>query len=102
MGKLTEQLPAATVPVQESPTPSLTVTLPVGVPPLPVTVKVTATACPTDDGLGVCPVMVVVLAVLPPVAVPVRLTVCAGLPEGSEATLSVAVLVPPAVGANVT
>jgi len=63
VAKLKEQLPAATVPVQESPTPSLTVTLPVGVPPLPVTVKVTAAACPTTDGLGVCPVMVVVLAV---------------------------------------
>jgi hypothetical protein len=61
-GKVIEQVPAATVPVQVSPTPSLTVTLPVGVP-LPgefaVTVKLILTAWPTSDGLGVCAVIVV-------------------------------------------
>src|SRR6266480_4825487 len=44
--------------------PSLTVTVPVGVP-LPgafaATVNVKLTACPTADGFGVCPVMVVVV-----------------------------------------
>ena len=53
----------ATLAEQVSPAPSLTVTLPVGVP-LPgefaVTVKVMLTACPTTDGLGVCAVIDVV------------------------------------------
>jgi hypothetical protein len=45
--------------------PSLTVTLPVGVPPLEVTVKLTRMPCPTTDGLGVWFVMAdVVLAAL--------------------------------------
>src|SRR5439155_7266690 len=67
VAKLAEQLPAATVPVQLSPTPSLTVTLPVAVP-LPgataATAKLTVTACPKADGLGVCPLMVVVVLAL--------------------------------------
>src|SRR2546430_15085699 len=46
------QVPAATVPLQGA-APSLTVTLPVGVPPADVTVKATATPCPTSDGFGV-------------------------------------------------
>jgi hypothetical protein len=54
------QLPAATVPVHVA-VPSLTVTFPVGVPPLDVTVNVTATGWPVTDGLGVCPLMVVVV-----------------------------------------
>ena len=56
------QLPAATVAVQESPSPSPIVILPVGVPLLPVTVNVIVTACPTTDGFGVC--VVIVVAVL--------------------------------------
>ncbi len=56
------QVPPATVAVHESPVPSLTVTLPVGVP-LPgetgATVKVTVTACPGTEGLGDAAVMVV-------------------------------------------
>ncbi len=59
-GNEIEQLPMATVAVQESPGPSPIVTLPVGVPLLPVTVNVIVTACPTTDGLGVCAVIVVV------------------------------------------
>lgn len=58
------QLPAATVALQVW-VPSLTATVPVGVP-LPgasaVTVNVKLTACPTADGFGVCPVIVVVVA----------------------------------------
>ena len=61
------QPPAATVPTQVA-APSLTVTLPVGVP-TGLTVKVTAMPCPTADGFGVWPVIVVV--------VPARFTVCA-------------------------
>lgn len=53
-----EQFPTATVAVHESPAPSLTVTLPVGVPLTPVTVNVIVTACPTIDGPGVCAVIV--------------------------------------------
>ena len=60
-GNVIEQLPVATVAVQESPSPLLTVTLPVGVPLPPVTVNVILTACPTTDGLGVCAVIVVVV-----------------------------------------
>ena len=63
VARLREQLPAATVPVHVSSAPSLTVTLPVGVP-LPVTVKPTVTACPSGDGLGVWEVIVVVLPAL--------------------------------------
>jgi hypothetical protein len=39
-GNVIEHVPTATVAVQESPAPSLTVTLPVGVPPVLVTVNV--------------------------------------------------------------
>src|SRR5437764_8850586 len=57
------QLPAATLALQLW-VPSLTVTLPVGVP-LPgafgTTVNVKLTACPTADGSGVWPVIVVVV-----------------------------------------
>ena len=64
------QFPAATVPVQVA-VPSVTVTLPVGVP-LPgeftATPKLTRTPWPTTDGLGVCELMVV--------AVSAGLTVC--------------------------
>jgi hypothetical protein len=66
------QVPAETAAVQLSPVPSLTVTFPVGVPApgeLTATVKLTVTACPVKDGLGVWPVIVVV--------VPAGLTVCA-------------------------
>src|SRR2546425_9028079 len=58
------QLPTATLALQFW-VPSLTVTVPVGVP-LPgavaATVNVKLTACPTAEGFGVCPVIVVVLA----------------------------------------
>ncbi len=50
------QVPAVTVPTQLSPVPSLTVTLPVGVPApgeFTVTVKVTVIAEFTAEGLGV-------------------------------------------------
>jgi len=73
------QPPAATVPVHVS-VPSLTVTFPVGVPPVDVTVNVTATACPTTDGSGVWPVIVVVVAaavtvwVTPGEVLPAKLT----------------------------
>ena len=40
------------------------VTVPVGVPPLPVTVAVNVTDCPKGDGLG-APLTAVVVAVLP-------------------------------------
>jgi len=57
------QLPAATLALQLW-VPSLTVTLPVGVP-LPgafgATVNAKLTACPTADGSGVWPVIVVVV-----------------------------------------
>src|SRR5437588_12587138 len=60
------QVPLATVPVQLS-TPSLTVTLPLGVPApgaTAATVKFTVTACPTFDGSGVSEVIVVVVSAL--------------------------------------
>src|SRR6266446_6516978 len=58
------QVPAATEPLQFS-VPSLTVTLPVGVPPPEVTVNATAIPCPTTDGFGVwLTIVVVVPAVL--------------------------------------
>src|SRR6187549_1970254 len=60
------QVPAATVPVQVS-IPSLTVTLPVGVPlpgALTVTLKFTVTACPTFEGSGESLVIVVVVSAL--------------------------------------
>src|SRR6267143_2158456 len=59
------QVPAATVPTQLAPVPSLTVTLPVGVPPLEVTVNVTAIPWPTTEGSGVWPVIVVVVPAAP-------------------------------------
>ncbi len=46
------QTPAATAPVQDSPVPAVTVTLPVGVPAAAVTVNRTSTGCPTSDGSG--------------------------------------------------
>src|SRR2546425_1109587 len=57
------QVPAATLALQLC-VPSLTVTLPVGVPPpgaFGTTVNVKLTAWPTADGLGVCAVIVVVV-----------------------------------------
>jgi hypothetical protein len=58
-----EQEPVATLAEQVS-VPSLTVTVPVGMP-LPgataATVKLIVTGCPTTDGLGVCNVIVVVV-----------------------------------------
>jgi hypothetical protein len=58
------QLPVATVPVQLS-TPSLTSTLPVGVPPaVGATVNSTVTACPLPDGSGSSEVIVVVVSAL--------------------------------------
>src|SRR5437763_2229738 len=60
------QLPAATVPVQEL-VPSLTVTLPDGVPlvvELVATLKLTVTACPTTDGSGVSEVMTMLVSAL--------------------------------------
>ena len=44
-------VPAATLATQFT-APSLTVTFPVGVPPVEVTVNATATACPTTEGFG--------------------------------------------------
>jgi hypothetical protein len=59
---VTEQLPVPElrVPLQLSPVLAVTVTLPVGTP-LPVTPKLTVTAWPTGEGLGVFEVMVVLL-----------------------------------------
>src|SRR2546427_661042 len=57
------QLPAATVPIYPS-APSVAVPVPLGVPPpgaFAETVNVKVTAWPTVDGLGVLPVMVVVV-----------------------------------------
>ncbi|PYO75055.1 MAG: hypothetical protein DMD67_12525 [Gemmatimonadetes bacterium] len=45
--------------------PSLTVTFPVGVPPLELTVNVTAIPWPTTEGFGVCPVIAVVVLAAP-------------------------------------
>jgi len=58
------QFPTATLALQLW-VPSLTVTVPVGVPPpgaVAATVNVKLTACPTADGFGVCPVIAVVVA----------------------------------------
>ena len=57
-------VPAATVPTHCA-APSPTVTLPVGVPPPDVTVKFTTIPCPTVDGFGVCPLIVVVVLAAP-------------------------------------
>ncbi|HEX9729769.1 MAG TPA: hypothetical protein VGA37_14810, partial [Gemmatimonadales bacterium] len=61
---VSEQLPAATVSTQLA-VPSLTVTLPVGVPApgaTAATVNVTVYACPTTDGSGSSPVIVVTVS----------------------------------------
>jgi len=64
------QLPVAEpfrVPMQLSPAPSLTVTVPVGVRMSPVggaTLKLTVTGCPTTDELGIAEVIVVVVLAL--------------------------------------
>ncbi len=58
------QFPVATVAVHASPAPSLTVTLPVGVPlagETGTTLNVTFTGCPDTEGLADCAVMVVVV-----------------------------------------
>ena len=61
MGSVIAHCPAATVPVHEL-TPSLTVTLPAGVPPADVTLKFTVTTWPTTDGSGLSDVIVLVVA----------------------------------------
>jgi len=67
VAKISEQPPEATAPVHAFPTPSLTVTLPVGVP-LPgataVTAKLTVIACPATDGFGDCALIAVVVLAL--------------------------------------
>jgi len=58
------QFPTSTLALQLW-VPSLTVTVPVGVPPpgaFAVTAKAKFTAWPTADGFGVCPVIAVVVA----------------------------------------
>ena len=96
------------VPVQLSPAPvwpSLTVTVPVGVP-IPggtaATVKLTITGNPTIEGLGVLEIMVVSVFAL--LLVPVRVTVCV-LPATSlvlSVMVSVAAAGPVAEGVKVT
>src|SRR5262249_39303901 len=64
--KVSAHWPAATVPVQET-VPSLTVTLPVGVPApgaLTATPYCTATDWPTTEGSGLAEVIVVVVSAL--------------------------------------
>jgi len=73
-------VPAATVPLHWA-VPSLTVTVPVGVPPLAVTVYVTATPCPTADGFGVWPVIVVVVLAAPTFCVTPADVLAAKLPS---------------------
>jgi hypothetical protein len=61
------QVPVATLAEQLSPAPSLTVTVPVGVPApggVATTVKVTVTGCPTTTEVGLTEVIVVVLFAL--------------------------------------
>ena len=63
------QLPVATVAVQLAPVPYLTVTVSVpGIVPLAggiaVTVKLTVTPCPTTEGLGMFPVIWVVVEII--------------------------------------
>jgi hypothetical protein len=55
------QFPVFTAVLHETPLPSLTVTEPVGVPPVLVTVKLTVYGWPTVEGSGVSPVMLVVV-----------------------------------------
>ncbi len=74
-----EQVPAAGAALHVSPAPSLTVTLPVGVPfpgDATATVNFSVTAWPATEVAGDCEVMVVV--------VPARLTVCAAPAEVLE------------------
>jgi hypothetical protein len=62
-----EQVPAATLAEQVLPAPSLTVTIPVGVPApggIATTVKSIVTAWPTTDGSGLSPIMLVVVLAL--------------------------------------
>jgi hypothetical protein len=62
--KVNVQAPAAIVPEQLSPVLAVTVTLPEGAGRLvPVTVNLIVTNCPTTEGLGVCELIVVVLAI---------------------------------------
>src|SRR3954462_8850698 len=92
--------PVATVPVQLS-TPSLTVTLPVGVvgviPVLELTLYWTVTACPWRDGSGLSDVIVVVVFALLMVtfAVAVALsTVALAEPAPAAFAVNVEVAVP--------
>jgi hypothetical protein len=55
------QLPEGASPEQPPPFASVTVTVPDGVPPDELTVKLTVIACPGSDGSGVSPVIVVVV-----------------------------------------
>jgi hypothetical protein len=92
VGKLIAQLPARTVPVQVSPTPSLTVTLPIGLPrpgATGETLNLTVTGCLTTEGLGVLAVIAVVLLPFARIPVPDSVMLC-GLP----AALSVMVTEP--------
>src|SRR6266550_6331606 len=92
------QLPVATLALQLC-VPSLTETLPVGVP-LPggfaTTVKVKLAAWPTADGLGVCAVIVVVV----PAAFTVWAVPADELPANvpSPAYVAVSVFAPAVVG----
>src|SRR2546426_17157 len=95
------QLPVPTLALQLC-VPSLTVTVPVGVP-LPgafaTTVNVKLTAWPTADGLGVCAVIVVVV----PAAVTVWAVPADVLPANvpSPAYVAVSVFAPAVVGVRV-
>src|SRR2546430_16213380 len=95
------QLPVTTLALQLC-VPSLTVTVPVGVP-LPgafaTTVNVKLTAWPTADGLGVCAVIVVVV----PAAVTVWAVPADVLPANvpSPAYVAVSVFAPAVVGVRV-
>jgi len=57
-------VPAATVPLQVA-APSVTETVPVGVPPLELTVNATAIPWPVTDGFGVWVVIAVVVLAAP-------------------------------------
>src|SRR3989475_3324117 len=92
------QLPVATLAL-ELWVPSLTVTLPVGVPPpgaFATTVNAKLTAWPTADGLGACAVIVVVV----PAAVTVWAVPADELPANvpSPAYVAVSVFAPAVVG----
>lgn len=71
MVKVMAQLPAPapSVPVQVSRVLAVTVTLPAGVPLLPVTVKTMVTAAPVFDGFGELDVILVVETILVTVSV---------------------------------